>query len=125
MRYLALASLLLLAGTLALAQKSHDVDVLEVKARRVEEGRLSIDGRVRVGKPLKGLTLTFDFLSADGELLSSERAAVEEESLRRGDESGFHAEAQNPPGSVSFKIRAYDRATRQLSVGNDGPFVID
>ena len=125
MRYLALASLLLLAGTLALAQRPHDADVLEVKARRVEEGRISIDGRVRVGKALKGLTLTFDFLTADGELLSSARAAVEDDPLKRGDESGFHAEAQNPPRSVSYKIRAFDGATRQLRVGNDGPFVID
>jgi hypothetical protein len=125
MRYLAAASLLLLAGTLALAQKMHDVDVLEAKARRVQEGRLSIDGRVRVGKALKGLTLTFDFLTADGELLSSQKAAVEDDVLKRGDESGFHAETSNPPASVTFKIRAYDSSNRQLRVDNDGPFVID
>lgn len=125
MRYFAAASLLLLAGTLALAQKMHDVDVLESKAKRVEEGRLSIDGRVRVGKPIKGLTLTFDFYTSDGELLSSQRAAVEDETLKRGEESAFHAETENPPGSVRFKIRAYDGIGRQLRVGNEGPFVID
>jgi hypothetical protein len=125
MRYLAAASLLFLVGSLALAQKTHDVDVLEVKARRVEEGRLSVDGRVRVGKALKGLTLTFDFLTSDGELLSSQKAAVEDDELKRGEESAFHAETENPPGSVRFKIRAYDGSNRQLRVGNDGPFVID
>jgi len=125
MRILAAASLLVLAGTLALAQRSHDVDVLEVKAKRVEEGRLSMDGRIRAGKALKGLTLTFDFLTTDGELLSSEKAAVEDDSLKRGDESGFHAEADNPPRSVKFKIRAFDGSGRELRVGNEGPFIID
>jgi hypothetical protein len=125
MRYFAAASLLLLSGTLALAQKTHDVEVLESKAKRVEEGRLSIDGRVRVGKALKGLTLTFDFYTSDGELLSSQRAAVEDDTLKRGEESAFHAETENPPGSVRFKIRAYDGSGRQLGVGNEGPFVID
>jgi hypothetical protein len=110
---------------MALAQKKHDVEILEAKARRVEEGRLSIDGRVRAGKPLKGLTLTFDFLTSDGQLLSSQRAAVEDDSIDRGDESSFHAETENPPGSVRFKIRAFDGDGRQLRVGNDGPFVID
>jgi hypothetical protein len=125
MRYLAAASLLLLVCAMALAQKKHDVEILEAKARRVEEGRLSIDGRVRAGKPLKGLTLTFDFLTSDGELLSSQKTAVDDAALDRGDESSFHAETDNPPGSVRFKIRAFDGDSRQLRVGNEGPFVIE
>jgi hypothetical protein len=125
MRYLAAASLLLLACAMALAQKKHDVEILEAKAKRVEEGRLSMDGRISVTKPIKGLTLTFDFLTSDGEVLSSQKTAVEDDALRRGDESSFHAETDNPPGSVRFKIRAFDGEGRQLRVGNDGPFVID
>lgn len=127
MRFLAAASLLVLGGAMALAQKGHDVEILEAKARRVEEGRLSVDGRIRVTgrKSVNGLALTFDFLTSDGELLSSEKAAVEEDVINRGEESAFHAEAQNPPGSVRFKIRAFDGSGRQLRVGNDGPFVID
>jgi hypothetical protein len=50
---------------------------------------------------------------------------VEDDELKRGDESSFHAETENPPGSVRFKIRAFDGDGRQLRVGNDGPFVID
>jgi hypothetical protein len=127
MRYLAAASLFLFAGALALAQKGHDVEIVEAKARRVEEGRLSVDGRVRVTgrKSVSGLALTFDFLTSDGALLSSEKAAVEDDEIKRGDDSAFHAETQNPPGSVRFKIRAFDSSGRQLRVGNDGPFVID
>jgi len=125
MRYLAAASLLLFFCAMAPAQKRHDVEILEAKARRVEEGRLSIDGRVNVTKPVKKLTLTFDFLTSDGELLSSQKTVVEEETLDRGEDSSFHAETDNPPGSVRFKIRAFDGSGRQLRVGNDGPFVID
>jgi len=124
MRYLALASLLLVAGGLALAAK-YDVEILEAKARRVEEGRLSIDGQVRVTKAIKKLKLTFDFLTSDGVLLSSEQAPVEDDAIARGQESSFHAEAENPPGSVRFKIRAFDGEGRQLRVGNEGPFIID
>jgi hypothetical protein len=101
------------------------VQIVEAKARRVEEGRLSMDGRVRAGKTIKGLTLTFDFLTSDGVLLSSQKTTVEDDELKRGDESSFHAETENPPGSVRFKIRAFDGDGRQLRVGNDGPFVID
>ncbi len=125
MRYLAAASLLLLGCAMALAEKKYDLEILEAKGRRVEEGRLSIDGRVRAGKSLKGLTVTFDFLTSDGELLSSQKTAVEDSALDRGEESSFHAETDNPPGSVRFKIRAFDGDGRQLRVGNDGPFVID
>jgi len=124
MRYLAIASLLLLGGAIAVAAK-YDVEILECKARRVEEGRLSIDGQVRAAKAIKKLKLTFDFLTSDGELLSSEQAPVEDDSIGRGQESSFHAEAENPPGSVRLKIRAFDGDGRQLRVGNDGPFIID
>jgi len=100
---------------------------MEAKARRVEEGRISIDGRVRVTglKSVKGMALTFDFLTSDGDLLSSEKVSVEDDVVNRGEDSSFHAEAQNPPGSVRFKIRAFDGSGRQLSVGNDGPFLIE
>lgn len=127
MRVLAAASLLLLASSLAPAEKRHDIEVLEARARRVEEGRLSMDGRVRVtaGKSVKGLSLTFDFLTSDGDLLSSEKAEVDDDVIKRGDESPFHVETENPPGSVRFKIRAFDGDGRQLRVGNDGPFIID
>ena len=127
MRYLAAASLLLLSCSLVLAQKRHDVEIVEAKARRVEEGRLSVDGRVHItgAKSVKGLALTFDFLTSDDELLSSEKVSVEDDVLYRDEEAPFHAETNNPPGSVRFKIRAFDGSGRQLRVGNDGPFVID
>jgi hypothetical protein len=125
MRYLAAALLLLLGCAAVMAQKKHDVEILEAKARRVEEGRLSIDGRVSAARPIKGLALTFDFLTSDGELLSSQKTTVEDDAMDRGDESSFHAETDNPPGSVRFKIRAFDGNGRQLRVANDGPFVID
>jgi hypothetical protein len=93
---------------MALAQRGHDVEVLEAKARRVEEGRLSIDGRVRAGKPLKGLTLTFDFLTSDGELLSSQKTAVEDDVGQSRRRVVISRRNRQSPGSVRFKIRAFD-----------------
>jgi len=54
MRYLAAASLLLLACAMALAQRGRDVEVLEAKARRVEEGRLSITAGFVPESPSRG-----------------------------------------------------------------------
>jgi hypothetical protein len=103
------------------------VQVLEARARRVEEGKVAVDGRVKVTseKPLKGLVIVFDFLSTEGETLTSQKVQVEEDVLARGEESSFHAATLNPPGSVRFRLRAFDTADRELRVANAGPFTIE
>lgn len=109
-----------------MAQKRPDVQVLEVKARRVDEGKVAVDGHVKVGeKPVKGLVIVFDFLSSEGDTLTSQKIAVDEEELDRGEESTFHAATMNPPGAVRFRLRAFDTADRQLRLGNSGPFTIE
>jgi hypothetical protein len=109
-----------------MAQRRPDVQVIEAKARRIEDGKVAVDGRVKVGdKPLKGLVIVFDFLSSEGETLTSQKITAEEDEVDRGEESSFHAVTMNPPGSVRFRLRAFDSADRQLRVGNAGPFVIE
>lgn len=122
-----LVALILCLCAFAAAQRRPDVQVLEVKARRVEEGRIAVDGRVKVtgGKPVKGLVIVFDFLSTEGETLTSQKIAVDDEELDRGEESTFHAATMNPPGAVRFQLRAFDSADRQLRLGNAGPFTIE
>ena len=87
------------------SKKAPDVEVLEAKVRRAEE-KVRVDGKVRITgeKPLKGLVLEFAFLSADGEILASERAEVSDEMLKHDDEPVFHAETLNPPGSINCRI---------------------
>jgi hypothetical protein len=127
MKFLCLASLLLCLCPLAPAQKRGDVQIVEVKARRVEEGRISVDGRVRItaDKPVKGLVLVFDFISTDGDPLTSQKVEVDDDVLKRGEESAFHAATNNPPGAIRFRLRAFDGADRELRVGNPGPFIIE
>jgi len=120
-------ALLLCLFTLAAAQRRPEVQVLEARARRVEEGKIAVDGRVKVTgeKPVKGLVIVFDFLSTEGETLTSQKIQVEDDVLDRGEESSFHAATLNPPGSVRFRLRAYDSADRELRLGNSGPYTIE
>jgi hypothetical protein len=126
MKYLCLASILVCLGAPATAQKRADVQVLETRARRVEEGRIVVDGRVKVGdKPLRGLVLVFDFTSADGDPLTSQKVDVDDDVLARGEETSFHATTMNPPGAIRYRLRAFDGAERELRIGNSGPFTIE
>jgi len=123
MKFLAL---ILCVCALAVAQRRPDVQVIEAKAHRIEDGKIALDGRVKVGdKPLKGLVIIFDFLSSEGETLTSQKIAADEDELDRGEESSFHAVTMNPPGAIRIRLRAFDSADRQLRIGNAGPFVIE
>jgi hypothetical protein len=121
-----IVALLLCLCTLAAAQRRPDVQVVEAKARRVEEGKITVDGRVKVGeKPVKGLVIVFDFLSTEGETLTSQKVQVDDDVLERGEESTFRGATMNPPGAVRFRMRAFDSADRELRLGNSGPFTIE
>jgi hypothetical protein len=121
-----IVALLLCLCTLAAAQRRPDVQVVEAKARRVEEGKITVDGRVKVGgKPVKGLVIVFDFLSTEGETLTSQKVQVDDDVLDRGEESTFRGATMNPPGAVRFRMRAFDSADRELRLGNSGPFTIE
>jgi hypothetical protein len=50
---------------------------------------------------------------------------MEDDVVDRGEESAFHAATMNPPGSVRFRMRAFDGADRELRLGNSGPFTIE
>jgi hypothetical protein len=108
------------------SQKKNDVDVAEMKAHRLES-TLAVDGTLKVNssKPLKGIVLYFDFLSADKEVLATEKALVTEETVKAGQDQPFHVESRFPVGSVRFKVRAFDGSDRELRLGNPGPFIIE
>lgn len=121
---------LFLLAVLALSlwgQKKADVDFLEVKAHRIEEGRITVDGRIRVTgeKPVRGLTVVFDFLSPDNAPLTSLKTQVDDDVVGPGEESSFHAVTMNPPGAVKYKLRVFNSNQRQLRAANIGPYVIE
>jgi hypothetical protein len=111
------------------AQKKHkppDLEVLEATAHRGED-KISVDGRVRNSgeKPIKELTLLFNFLATRNEAIATERGAIDEELLEPGTVAAFHMEANAPPRAVQFEIVAQDGSGRELRVSNAGPFTIE
>jgi hypothetical protein len=114
------------AQTQGSKKKPPDIEVLEARARR-DNGRITVDGRVRAtaAKPLRDLVLVFDFLSAEGGVVSSEKTQVEEYVLQPQQEASYGAVTTDPARAVRYAIRAFSGKDRQLRVANAGPFVIE
>lgn len=124
-----LALTLCVLSLCAVAQKGKkpaDVEVVEAKARRIED-KVSVDGKVKITgeKPLHGLVLAFDFLDHGNTILTTEETEVSEDTLNNGETPSFHAETFNPPGSIKFKMRAFDAGDKELKISGAGPFIIE
>jgi hypothetical protein len=120
------AALLFFALSAAVAQKKPDVRILETKAVR-EGANISMDGRVRVTseKPLRGLVIVFDFRSPEKEVVTSQKAVIDENMMEKGKEGAFHSEMADEARVVRYTVRAFDTHDRELSVANPGPYPIE
>ena len=125
--------ILVLSVALALAssaadkkKKAPEVQIVEVTARR-GESNVSLDGRLRNGseKPLKALMLLFDFMAPGRQVVTTQKAPIDEEVLEPGKEAAFHMVLSAPPRSVEFQINASDGSGRELRVAGGGPFPIE
>lgn len=107
-------------------KKPADVQVMEANAHRIED-KVSVDGKVKVTgeKPLHGLILAFDFLDHANAIVTTEETQVSEDMLATGETPAFHAETFNPPGSIKFKMRAFDSSDKELRITGAGPFIIE
>ena len=101
------------------AKKPADVTVMESKARR-SEGKILVDGRVQVTalKKMRGLVIVFDMLSAENEVMASEKARVERSWIEPGEERSIRAETSELARAVRFRIRAFDGGERELRIGD-------
>ncbi|MCX6630242.1 MAG: hypothetical protein NTW28_21700 [Candidatus Solibacter sp.] len=120
-------ALLFLALFAAVAQKKPaDVQILETKAVR-ELTKISVDGKVRVTgeKPLKGLVIVFDFRSAEKEVVTSQKAIIDEDTLETGREGVFHSEMADSARAVRYTVRAFDMHEKELRVANPGPYPVE
>jgi hypothetical protein len=126
MRFLVVAIAALSLGSLGVAQKKAEVQVLEAKARR-DEGKILVDGRVRVTaeKPLRGLVIVFDLLAPENNVVGSQKAVLDDGAVERGQERDCHSATGEHVRAVRFKIRAFDLGERDLRVANSGPFPIE
>jgi hypothetical protein len=118
---------LLIALCAAVAQKKPaDVQILETKAVR-ETTKISVDGKVRVTgeKQLRGLVIVFDFRSPEKEVVTSQKAVIDEDTMEAGREGVFHSEMADSARAVRYTIRAFDMHEKELRVANPGPYPVE
>ncbi|MDQ6706155.1 MAG: hypothetical protein M3Z85_09320 [Acidobacteriota bacterium] len=128
------ALLVLISAALALSgadkkpkkPKPPDIEMLEVSAKR-SEGLISIDSKVRnVGeKPIRGLTVIFEFFGPGHVPITTQKATVEEETLDKGEEAMIRAQLNDPVRAVSLEISAVDEPGHDLKVVKPGPYPIE
>jgi len=118
--------LLAISGAGQKQKKPADVNILEAKARRIES-KIQVDGCVRVTslKPLRGVVIVFDFVSAENNVIATEKTALEEDVIESAQERSYHAETADTARAVRYRIRAFDMPGRELRVENSGPFPIE
>ena len=126
MRVLTIAWLCFALFAAAAPQKKADVQILDTKAVR-EAGKISVDGKVRVTgeKPLHGLVIVFDFRSPEKEVVTSQKAVIDEDTLETGKEGVFHSEMADSARAVRYTLRAFDGHEKELRVANPGPYPIE
>jgi hypothetical protein len=104
------------------------VESVEIAVVRPAEERLiTIDGRVRnVGsQPIKGLTLVFEALAPEGEIVSRQRGTVDDEVLEPGQESEYHWQMRDEPRAVEIRVHAVDGEDVAVNVEKPGPYPIE
>jgi hypothetical protein len=129
MRVLTIAGLCFALFAAAAPQKAKrpaDVQILETKAVR-EISKITVDGKIRVTgeKPLHGLVIVFDFRSPEKEVVTSQKAVIDEDTLETGREGVFHSEMADSARAVRYTVRAFDSHEKELRVANPGPYPIE
>jgi hypothetical protein len=127
LRVILALSLLVIASVAAEKKKKPpEIEVLEASAHRGEI-KVTVDGLVRNNseKPIKELTLLFDFQASGNQVVATAKGSIDEAVLEPGQQAAFHMEANTPPRSVAFQINAQDGSGRVLRVEKPGPFPIE
>jgi len=129
MKVLTILSLFLALFAAAAQQKGKkpaDVQILETKAVR-DGAKIKVDGKVRVTgeKPLHGLVIVFDFRSPEKEVVTSQKAVIDEETMETGREGVFRSEMADSARAVRYTLRAFDMHEKELRVANPGPYPVE
>ena len=129
MKVLTILSLFLALFAAAAQQKGKkpaDVQILETKAVR-DGAKIKVDGKVRgTGeKSLHGLVIVFDFRSPEKEVVTSQKAVIDEETMETGREGVFRSEMADSARAVRYTLRAFDMHEKELRVANPGPYPVE
>ena len=106
--------------------KPPDIEVVAITAHRIP-GKVALDGSVKntSAKTIRGLVLVFDFMADGRAVITTQKGAVEEESLDPGKEAAFRVELVDPVRAVEVAVQAVDHQARDLRVAKGGPFPIE
>lgn len=106
--------------------KIPELEVVSATAHRVPQG-IELDGKVKNTsiKPLRGLTLYFNFYADEKKPLTTQNAPIDEGVLEPGQEAIYRFAMRDVPRAVSFTIDAMDHDQRELGVTNLGPFPLE
>lgn len=105
--------------------KPAEISFVDVMSRR--EGELiTVDGKVKnTGeRPADGVILKFDFLDTSKVPLTTQKGAIDDESLEPGEECEFRFQVDAPPRSVFIRVEAYGGNGMDIKSANAGPFTI-
>jgi hypothetical protein len=107
-------------------KKAADVQILETKAVR-DGAKIKVDGKVRVTgeKSLHGLVIVFDFRSPEKEVVTSQKAVIDEDTMEPGREGVFRSEMADSARAVRYTLRAFDTHEKELRVANPGPYPVE
>ena len=105
--------------------KGPEIEILEHSAK-IEEGRVNLDGRVKnlLDRPVHKLTVIYEILDSDKNVLTRQKGAIDEEELPPGEEAGFSAQITYVARSVYYRFEFEDASERELRSENTGPFAI-
>lgn len=131
MRFWAIAVCLLALPFLCAAQEKRkprpaEITILELNARRTDDRKCHVDGRVRNDGelPANKIQLILQFYGPNNELLSQKQGPTESAVIEPGEEAEFFLETPDTARSIHIKVEAIDKRERDLKVNNPGPFAI-
>jgi len=124
----ALAPVLLLAGgdKRKNAERSTQVEVVELAARRTTEKTVELDGRVRNcgGGTLHKVVLHFKVLAPGNEVVATQIGPLDQAALEPGEEAEFHWKMREHARAVAIVVEATARGM-EVGVGKSGPYPIE
>jgi len=124
---LIIAALCLSGADKPKGRKLPDIVVLELKVRR-EEGKVTLDGRVRNGgeRTLEGVAILLDFLAPGSVIVTTQKASLDDGVFEPGKESGFRAVMVDPVRAVECVLTgAEDQTGRELRLAKKVRAVIE
>ena len=107
-------------------EKPPEIEVVECVVKR-QADVIVLDGRIKnvTEKPIKRLTILFDFLSSEQKVLTTKRGEVEAEVLLPGEDAEFHSKIEPPARATHYQVGFEDGGGKILRGVNVGPFPIE